>query len=272
MFRTSGTSRVRRLVAVLAVGAGVCATTVSSGSAQALLSNDNQDVAAFGIQDDASGAHAEVQVDPAAPGYGDITVAIPGVGVVWATSHASPSGGSSLVQLRYDGSASEDPDADVDSELGWDYTLSGTVDSIALRLVGHVDTATRTGLLNVWIDGHHYQLSSSAHQPSPSALTDVVSQYVTAMRGHDAGAVYDLSDSQVHETLTRAAFVSQMSADPQFMQVTAVSTSGTATQATTDSGVRFATIPVNMTAGGVVQTGSLTLVWDHGVWRVYGVR
>lgn len=261
-----------RVAAAGLVAAGVCAvlgagTAVSNADAPA----DPVPSGYVGLQDASSGAHAEIQVDPSASDAGAITIGLPGTGLVWATAVISGSGTSSVVQIRYDGDASLDAGAQLDDEFGWNNTVSGDLRTVHLRLVGHVDSRSHAGVLNVWVDDRKFQISS-ADVPTGSALSSLVTRYVAAMRAHDAGAMYDLSDSNMHAATTRKAFVDQAASDPFFAGLTDVATSGSATVSTNESGVRYATITLTARSGGQSQSGLLTLVWDHGAWRVYGVR
>lgn len=228
----------------------------------------------FGVHDQGTGAHLSLQADPSADNYGSFTIATPDLGVVWATAGATMSGDSPVLQLRYDGSGYLDENASIDRETGSDYVLSGASEKVSLRVVGHVNTTTHQGVVNYWVNGDRHQLNSSgpAGAGSSSAAAAVAHAYVAALLAHDAGAVYDLMDWQTQSSLTRARFVSTTGTDPDFVGVTAASLSGAPSVTSNDGGITYATIGISVTSRGSTTGGKLTLVWDRGVWKVYGVR
>lgn len=228
----------------------------------------------FGVHDTATGAALSLQADPSSDGYGGFTIAAPGLGVVWATATATMSGQSPILQVRYDGDGYLDPDATLDDEFGNGYVLSGDVDHVDLRVVGHVNTTSHEATINFWVGGTHYQLSSGSGGGggTVSGAAAVARQYVAALLGHDAGAVYDLMDSQTHSAATRDDFIAKTGSDPDFAGVTAAAVSGQPALATTDAGVAYATVGISTTSRGSTTSGTLTLVWEKDAWRVYGVR
>jgi hypothetical protein len=267
--RRRGRAVVVALAVLVAAGAGgFLATTPAASSPTPPPGLE------FGVHDPSTGAHLSLQADPSADSYGSFTIATPDLGVVWATAAAAMSGDSPVLQLRYDGSGYLDKNASIDPETGSDYVLSGGSETVSLRIVGHVNTTTHQGVVNYWVGGDHHQLNSSgpAGAGSSSAVMAVADEYVAALLAHDAGAVYDLMDWQTRTSVTRDTFMSTTGTDPDFVGITAASLRGTPSVASNDGGVTYATIDISVTSRGSATGGKLTLVWDRGAWKVYGVR
>jgi hypothetical protein len=220
----------------------------------------------LGLLDKQDASYVLLQLDPSKEAYGSFAISLPGTGLVWPKVPGDVTTSGATTHVAYDGDGYLDPSARLDTEFGVNFGLSGEARPVHVRVISSVDVGHHSGVLNVWVAGKHVTINATQAAPLPRPVAD---QYVAAVLAHDAGAIYDLADSDTHAAITREDFITEMNKGDQFAAITGASVSGDGAVTTTDAGISFATFPISLTTGGNTRTGSLTLVLDHGAWRVF---
>lgn len=256
------------VAAVVASSAVVGVALWHPGAAEAAAPPTGLD---FGLRDSADGSSLFASVASGDPRLGQFVISLTGIGLVWGSAPAttSPSGGSSVIQLRFDGAGYEDTKASLDPTFGTNFRAGGTPTSVSLRLVGHVDTAKRTGTVEVWIDGVHHQISRKNAPVDPSTAT---AKYLSGVKAADIPALYAMASTQQRSAMTLAQFTTAVSGGGAFTGITDAVSTGPAQVSANESGTWYASTPIRVTRGTAAQDGTVVLVWDSGQWRVFTVR
>lgn len=132
-----------------------------------------------------------------------------------------------------------------------------------------MDTAKRTGTVEVWIDGVHHQISGQDVPLDPSTAT---AKYLSAVKAGDIPALYAMASSQQRSAMTLAQFTAAVSGGGAFTGIRNAVSTGAAQVSANESGTWYASTPIRVTRGTAAQDGTLVLVWDSGEWRVFTVR
>jgi hypothetical protein len=221
----------------------------------------------LGFRDQSSGAYLRIDVSPADAGAGQFYFTAPGVGLVQpATAATLVPHSAQDEQFRYDGAGTLFPSAALDSDIAQPVP-TGTSSTATVRVIGHIDPAHQTATVEVWINGQHFTLNAA---PAPHNAANTVTAVINAVKATDLGALYDLGDPSLRGGLTRAQFITQVSATGSG-SVTSVTVTGATTYVTTSAGADFALTPITLayTSNGTPATvqAHIRLIYTGGQWR-----
>jgi hypothetical protein len=249
-------------LAVIGIAAGVT-IGLQARHAGATSLNDPS----LGFRDQSSGAYLRIDASPADAGAGQFYFTAPGVGLVRpATAATLVPHSAQDEQFRYDGAGTLFASAVLDSDTAQPVP-AGTSSPATVRVVGHIDPAHQTATVEVWINGQHFTLNAA---PAPHNAANTVTAVINAVKATDLGALYDLGDPSLRGGLTRAQFITQVSATGSG-SVTSVTVTGATTYVTTSAGADFALTPITLayTSNGTPATvqAHIRLIYTGGQWR-----
>ena len=223
--------------------------------------------------DPAGSAYLDVQLAEEATSYGAVSAVVPRQGRVWPVTRVAitplPSG---EVQLSYDGAGYRDRQVRADTRDEKVPPRKST-DRIQLRLSGRVDPARHTATVDLWVDGAPSRIRSTG---IPAGAQYLVDEFLTAVRGRNWNAVYDMETASMRNGSKRGTFVTDMANAGVITTLRAARTTGPTTFSTSAAGVSLARTPIRMTyADGATTTSvdaTLVLAVDGGSWGIQAVE
>jgi hypothetical protein len=278
MIRRSLMPRVRRWSRLLGWRLGLCLLLLvlpgllladrplSAAAASAL-----DDPYPYGFIDQARGAYFLVQLTATEPDHGYFSVALPGIGLLTNTAPAQiVASDPAAVQVTYDGAATLDEAAVLDSETATFTRLSGQRSPVTIQLMATLNPAQNTGTVMLTYNGQQYTVSAA---PPPHTAEPVFTQVITVFAQQDWAQMYGLLDSQWQASETQADFVAWLSAGfPAFGTLTNVQVLAAPDYATAREGYTVATglVALTFTTNGTssVQWNYITLIADGGQWKL----
>ncbi|MGN6361382.1 MAG: hypothetical protein ACTHNK_13445 [Thermomicrobiales bacterium] len=225
----------------------------------------------YGFIDQASGAYFVIQLTAAVPGYGHFSLALPGIGLLTNTAPAQIiASDPAAVQVTYDGAATLDGAAVLDSETATFTRLSGQRSPVTIQLTATLNPALNTGTVMLTYNGQQYTVSAV---PPPHTAEPVFTQVITIFAQQDWTQMYGLLDSQWQASMTQADFVAWLSAGfPAFGTLTDVQVLAAPDYATAREGYTVATglVALTFTTNGAasVQWNYIVLIADGGQWKL----
>lgn len=222
------------------------------------------------FRDVSGGSYLDVELDHSAKSFGSFSAFLPGEGQVWPTARVKVTRmKAGVTHLSYDGAGHLDPRARAD---GMTTGPQVRPRAVRLRLVGQVGLADHGASVDIWMNGKHRRIASP--EQAGGAET-VVSAFLAAVDDHDWRRVYDLSDRYMRNGTPRDRFVISIGAGDA-NRLTDLKALGPTTYITTETGVRFARVPVRFSyrTGTTTTTvdAVLVLVVDTGGWKVLSVE
>lgn len=266
-------SRLVSAALLAAVTSGVLVATAASPSHAATPPAAKQ--LTDGFLDRSSGAYLRLQLDPTQPRYGAFVAALPGIGLIWPTGAADvqPRSGQDT-QLRYNSSGYLDAKAQLDPEFGVAYQFTGTRTASTVRLVGHIDPAHHTGVVELWLNGTHYHLTAQGDPSRGTPADPTVAAVLAAYRAQDWHALYKLTDTSLTANQTEQQFTALLTNGLAGSHIGAAQTAGATSYTTTSTGIAFAQVPITLTQvdqQGTTQSTPVTLrlIYDTGgAWHM----
>lgn len=225
-----------------------------------------------GFLDVSSGDYVRAQLDPKDSLAGSFVVAIPGVGLVWASGPGKVTVDSqNSTHLTYDGAGAKDPTATLDPEFGIRYRQQGPPQEVKLRVIGQFDPPHKTASVEVWIDGQHTHIGALGSAATPSA-TDAASTYLRLLKAGDWAGLYALLDDDSRKGVSAAEFAQGMAGAAEAQGITSTSADAPAVS-TNDAGVTYARVAIHLTYASKPPTSAtLTLIMSSSGWKVFTVK
>ncbi|MCI4657209.1 hypothetical protein [Cryobacterium zhongshanensis] len=263
--------------AALGLASAMVVSTLPAGAEASVNFGDPS----VGFRDQQTGAYLRIDLDSTDAGAGGFYFSAPGVGLVVPAAPATldkrssnddsrDDGGESNekhdAQFRYEGPAAQYAAAPLAGDIS-EPAPSGPSTATTVRVIGHADTAKRTASVEVWIGKKHFNLKAA---PAPRTAGKVITSVITALKATDLGAIYDLGDPSLRHGLTKAQFITAMSASKSG-SVTAITATGATSYVTTSAGVDFALVPITFAytkdATPNEVNAHLRLIYTGGQWR-----
>jgi hypothetical protein len=225
--------------------------------------------------DPSSSSYLDVQLDTSTKSYGSFSVLLPGQGRVWPKGRVqTQERGDGVVELRYDGSGYQDPNA---QPGGVDEAPDGLKPPppqvVPVRLAGQVDGARHVASVDVWVHGERHHIASTGQV---SGAEGVVEDFLSAMRTGNWNKLYTLESPYMRNGSKRATFVTDLSNGGAVTTITDARALGPTVHTTTDAGVSYARTPFRLTygegAGATKVEATLVVAVDAGSWKVLGVE
>jgi hypothetical protein len=225
--------------------------------------------------DPASSSYLDVQLDSSTKSYGSFSALLPGQGRVWPKGPVQTQRrADGVVELRYDGSGYQDPNAQPGGGDDPPAALRLPPPQVVpVRLAGQVDGASHVASVDVWVNGERHHIASSGQV---TGAESVVEDFLTAMRAGDWNKLYTIESSYMRNGSKRATFVTDLSNGGAVTTISDARATGPTVETTDDAGVSYARTPIRFTygdgAGATKVEATLVVAVDAGSWKVLGVE
>jgi hypothetical protein len=225
--------------------------------------------------DASNSSYLDVQLDSSTKSYGSFSALLPGQGRVWPKGRVqTQQRDDGVVELRYDGSGYQDPNAQPgageEAPAGF---RPPPPEVVPVRLAGQVDPARHVATVDVWVNGERHRIASAGQV---SGAEGVVEDFLTAMRTGNWNKLYTIESSYMRNGSKRGTFVTDLSNGGAVTTISDARTVGPTERTTTDAGISYARTPIRLTYGeGAEATkveATLVLAVDAGSWKVLGVE